>query len=123
MGSHENTVNGPSASFLIPWAWRDLPAEPKVPESLWTGEEPMASELAPEALRVTCDATRLTLDLTAEPNAPMGITGQPRATAALQFGLGMSDGGYHIFVAGPFGTGKMTAVNAFLAEAASQRSV
>jgi lon-related putative ATP-dependent protease len=81
----------------------------------------MPTELAPEALRATCDASRFTFETTAELDVASTIVGQPRATAALQFGLGMVGGGYHIFVAGSPGTGKMTAVNVFLAAAARSR--
>jgi lon-related putative ATP-dependent protease len=83
----------------------------------------MLNELTPPALRATCDPARFTFDTTAELNLASSIVGQPRATAALQFGLGMGDRGYHIFVAGSPGTGKMTAVNGFLAEAARGRPV
>lgn len=82
---------------------------------------PMPTELAPEALRATCDPAAFTFETTADLAVSSSIVGQPRATAALQFGLGMADRGYHIFAAGSPGTGKMTAVNAFLDAAARSR--
>ncbi|MBI2322028.1 MAG: AAA family ATPase, partial [Chloroflexi bacterium] len=78
-------------------------------------------ELAPERLRRACDAEGFACETTADLRAAEGLIGQPRATAALTFALGMPDRGYHIFVAGATGVGKMTAVNAFLAEAARTR--
>jgi hypothetical protein len=51
---------------------------------------------------------------TTEQLAPIdGIVGQPRAGAALRFGLGIHDSGYNMYVAGPPGIGKMTAVRTF----------
>lgn len=43
-----------------------------------------------------------------------GIIGQPRAVKALQFGLEIQDVGFNIYVSGPRGIGKMTAVESFL---------
>src|SRR5262249_1011776 len=81
----------------------------------------MPGELTPEQLRRTSDPNQFDVDTTVELTAPSEILGQPRATAALRFGLGMTSGGYHIYIAGPSGTGKMTAVNSFLAPAARGR--
>ena len=80
-----------------------------------------APELASDALRRACDPAAGSIDTTDHALPVDGIIGQPRATVALQFGLGMHDHGYHVFVAGPAGTGKMTAVNAYLAAAARKR--
>ncbi|MCL4498925.1 MAG: AAA family ATPase, partial [Chloroflexi bacterium] len=81
----------------------------------------LPAELSPTALRAICDPKRFAASTTTEMVPSEGIIGQPRATAALQFGLGMTDGGYHIFVAGPPGTGKMTAIKTFLSSAAKGR--
>lgn len=78
-------------------------------------------ELRPDQLRRVCEPTSFDCQTTAELRAAEGLIGQPRATAALSFALGMPDRGYHIFVAGAAGVGKMTAVNAFLTEAARTR--
>ncbi|MBI2867848.1 MAG: AAA family ATPase [Chloroflexi bacterium] len=51
-----------------------------------------------------------------------GIIGQQRALEALQFGLGMLDSGYNMYVSGPLGTGKTTAVKAFLEAEAAKKS-
>src|SRR5436190_792828 len=83
----------------------------------------MAGELTPDRLRRVYDPDSIGFETTVGLSAPAEIIGQPRATAALQFGLGMADSGYHIYIAGPRGTGKMTTVNAFLADAALRRPV
>lgn len=49
-----------------------------------------------------------------------GIIGQQRALSALEFGLGMRNSGFNVYVAGAPGIGKMTAVRAFLAEQAQR---
>lgn len=46
------------------------------------------------------------------------IIGQKRAVAALKFGLGIQGDGFHIYVSGQRGTGRMTAVKMFLQEIA-----
>jgi predicted ATP-dependent protease len=78
-------------------------------------------ELAADVLRRTIDP--LTLDVGGQPAAPVGIVGQQRAMAALRFGLGIHNSGFHIFVAGPPGIGKMTAVRTFLAELARAKPI
>ncbi|MFN2170912.1 MAG: hypothetical protein ACK2UF_05730, partial [Candidatus Promineifilaceae bacterium] len=43
---------------------------------------------------------------TSDLNELTDLLGQPRASAALQFGMGMDQKGYNIFALGPTGTGK-----------------
>jgi len=81
----------------------------------------MVASLSADRLRRLCDSASLGFETTAEVSASDDIIGQPRARAALRLALGMTTSGYHIFIAGPAGTGKMTAVNAFLDEAARGR--
>ncbi|HUX88725.1 MAG TPA: ATP-binding protein, partial [Chloroflexota bacterium] len=81
----------------------------------------MVSELPPESLNRPGIPATYTRDSADNQPQPTVIIGQPRATAALEFGLNMRDRGYHVFVAGPAGTGKMTAVNTFLGESARAR--
>jgi len=78
----------------------------------------MVQELSPEQLRRTFDPEALGLQTTEHLRPVTGIIGQPRAVAALQFGLGIHDVGFHIYVSGPPGIGKMTAVRSFLEELA-----
>lgn len=54
---------------------------------------------------------------------PVGIIGQERAVEAMEFGLRAPDAGYHIYVAGPVGTGRSTYVNARLQQQAEGRPV
>lgn len=50
------------------------------------------------------------------------IVGQPRARQAMQLGLGIRQPGYHIFLSGLTGTGKMALARATLAEQARQEA-
>jgi lon-related putative ATP-dependent protease len=74
----------------------------------------MIQELRPEALRRVVDPTTLGFQSTEEVTPREGIIGQKRALSALRFGLGIQDGGFNVYVAGPPGIGKMTAVQSFL---------
>ncbi|MCI0446639.1 AAA family ATPase, partial [bacterium] len=49
------------------------------------------------------------------------IIGQKRAVAALRFGLGIQGDGFHIYVSGQHGTGRMTAVKMFLQQIARKQ--
>jgi lon-related putative ATP-dependent protease len=81
----------------------------------------MIQELAPEQLRRTYNPDILGRNTTEGLEPLSGIIGQARAVTALQFGLDMAQPGFDIFVAGPPGIGKMTAVQAFLEKAAAQK--
>ena len=81
----------------------------------------MIQELAPEQLRRIYDPESLGCETTESLEPLSGIIGQARAVAALRFGLDMAQPGFHIYVAGPPGIGKMTAVQGFLEEVASQK--
>lgn len=77
------------------------------------------TELSPQDLRVECKPLEChsSGDL-----APLeGIIGQDRALRALNFGLGIGDRGFNLYVAGPAGTGKTTAVRNFLEALAKDR--
>ncbi|MBI4673242.1 MAG: AAA family ATPase [Chloroflexi bacterium] len=81
----------------------------------------MIHELQAAQVRRTIDPASLAFETTATVKPLEGIIGQARAVAALQFGLGIPDGGFNIYVAGLPGIGKMTAVEAFLDEIAEHR--
>lgn len=81
----------------------------------------MIHELRPEDLRRVVDPEALGFRSTEEIQPHEGIIGQDRAVSALRFGLGIRDGGFNVYVAGPPGIGKMTAIQAFLAEEAKRR--
>jgi len=78
-------------------------------------------KLLPEQLRRTFDPQSLGVQTTAELQTLENIVGQKRAVSALQFGLEIHESGFNIYVAGPPGIGKMTAVQSFLMEIARHK--
>lgn len=78
-------------------------------------------ELSPEHLRRTSDPKVLGCQTTKDLKPLEGIVGQKRAVSALYFGLGIEGTGFNIYVAGPPGIGKMTAVESFLEELARRK--
>lgn len=74
----------------------------------------MIQKLQPAQLRRVVDPASLGIDTTECIEPSNTIIGQDRAVRALQFGLGIRQVGYHIYVAGPPGMGKMSAVRNFL---------
>ena len=83
----------------------------------------MAQELPVDKLRRICDPQMLGCETTEEVEPLETIIGQERAARALDFGLGIQDFGFNIYVAGPPGTGKTTAVRRFLEEVARGKAV
>jgi len=81
----------------------------------------VATKLSPAELRRTMDPTGFPFTTTEELPKLEGIIGQPRAVEALQFGLDIQDPTCNIYVAGPPGTGRTTAVQSFLEELARQK--
>ena len=75
----------------------------------------MTPEEVPAAkLRNVCDAASLGFTSTADLPGLDTIIGQDRAVQALDFGLGIRNVGFNVYVAGQPGTGKVTAVHTFL---------
>ncbi len=70
--------------------------------------------LAPERLFRNCDPQSLGFETTDGLEPYDGIVGQPRALAAIEFGIGIERDGYNIFALGPSGTGKQSAVERYL---------
>ncbi len=83
----------------------------------------MIEELAHERARKTSDPDELGIETTDDCGVLEGIIGQERAVEALKFGLDMPDRGFNVYVAGRQGTGKTTAVKAFLEERAKEQPV
>jgi len=81
----------------------------------------MTHELSAKQLRRTFDPKALGIQTTEHLTPSQPIIGQKRAVSALQFGLGIQEAGFNIYVAGPPGIGKMTAVQAFLEELARRK--
>ena len=79
-------------------------------------------ELSPEALTNICDDSCLDFETTADLPPLQAIIGQQRAVQSLEFGLDIEERGFNIFAAGPSGTGRSTAITAFLEELAQQKS-
>lgn len=75
--------------------------------------------LSPDRLRLVCDPAGLSFETTADLDPTTAIIGQPRATKALEFGMGLKSKGYNIFVMGSPGTGRSTAIRHFLQERCS----
>lgn len=82
-----------------------------------------SAELKPEALRRVSDPGMFTFGSTAELPPLDGVVGQDRALRAIDFGIEMPSYGYNMFVVGPAGSGRTTAVRQFLARRAAQRPV
>jgi len=77
------------------------------------------TELSPKEIRVECEPLECG---TSGELAPLeGVIGQDRALRALNLGLGIGEKGFNVYVAGPPGTGKTTAVRNFLEAIAKDR--
>jgi len=81
----------------------------------------MIRKLNPGDVRRTCDPASLGFESTETLEAPLAIIGQNRALKALQFGLQIQNSGFNIYAAGLPGTGKMTAITAFLERVAKDK--
>ncbi|MGQ9683259.1 MAG: AAA family ATPase [Anaerolineae bacterium] len=78
-------------------------------------------ELPASALRRTVDPARLTFATTAELEPLTEVIGQPRALAAVDFGVRIASSGYNLFALGPPGTGRTTAIMRSLAREAAAK--
>ena len=76
--------------------------------------------LKAEELPRCCDAEQFDFETTSELTPLSEIIGQDRALEAIRFGVGMKNEGYNLFVLGPPGTGKFTAINQYLQGIANQ---
>jgi len=77
------------------------------------------AKLSAEEIRAECEPLECR---TSGELAPLeGIIGQDRALRALNLGLGIGERGFNVYVAGPPGTGKTTAVRNFLEAIAKDR--
>jgi predicted ATP-dependent protease len=73
-------------------------------------------ELRPSQLRWQCDPQLLTFKNLKEVDSCEWIIGQPRAIDAIKLGLNVKYRGYNIFITGPVGTGRTTAITRLLDE-------
>jgi predicted ATP-dependent protease len=82
---------------------------------------PDALALRPEELRRRVDPATLPFRTTAEVEPLSGTIGQPRALAAIDFGLGIGAPGYNLFVAGAPGSGRAGTLRDYLERLARER--
>ncbi len=73
-------------------------------------------ELKAEQLRWQCKTELLKFKSTEDLSLCEGIIGQPRAIEAIKLGLNVKYPGYNIFITGPVGTGRTTAITKLLEE-------
>jgi lon-related putative ATP-dependent protease len=83
----------------------------------------MAEELNAIHVRRTCEPTLFSCNSTEDLVPKEGIIGQDRALSALTFGLNILKKGFNIYVSGPSGTGRTTAIKSFLEAMAAKKEV
>ena len=83
----------------------------------------MVSELTADQAYKVCGPENVGCDSSQELTALETIVGQDRALRAMQFGLGIKEKGFNIYVSGSPGTGRTTAVRRFLEEVAATKPV
>jgi lon-related putative ATP-dependent protease len=71
-------------------------------------------ELRPSQLRRRLDPGTLPFRTTKDVEPLVGAVGQPRALAAIEFGLDVEAAGYNVFVAGMPGSGRLSTVHDYL---------
>jgi len=74
----------------------------------------MVQKLRPEQLRWTCPYDDCIFENTTDVESLPEMIGQDRALRALDFGVGIRSQGFNIYVVGPAGTGRMTAIRKIL---------
>jgi lon-related putative ATP-dependent protease len=83
----------------------------------------MVTELTADKAYKLCDADSIGCDSSQELSPLETIVGQDRAIRAMQFGLGIKEKGFNIYVSGMPGTGRTTAVRRYLEEVAVTKPV
>ena len=83
----------------------------------------LPAALSPEALRRVCDPNVFEFDTTASLPNLQEVLGQPRAVAALEFGVGMASHGFNLFALGLPGSGKTTLIREYLERRAADQPV
>ena len=81
----------------------------------------MITELTFKEIRKSYDDLKIDMNEFRNLTHIDGIVGQDRAVKALKFGLHIEEKGFNIYVAGPAGIGKMTAIKTFIQEFAQQK--
>ncbi|MGC9324917.1 MAG: Lon-like protease helical domain-containing protein, partial [Desulfomonilia bacterium] len=83
----------------------------------------MAGTLSIERLRCMCDPDVLGCTSSVDAEPLQTILGQVRALKALEFGLRIKEKGFNIYVAGPAGSGRKTALRKYLEDIARNRPI
>jgi lon-related putative ATP-dependent protease len=83
----------------------------------------MVKELTADQAYKSCGPESVGCDSSEELSALETIVGQDRAIRAMQFGLGINQKGFNIYVSGMPGTGRTTAVRRYLEEVAAKKPV
>jgi lon-related putative ATP-dependent protease len=76
-----------------------------------------------DRLRAKCDPNSFTFQNTASLPPPPRMVGQERAAEAIEFGLGVPDSHYNIYVAGPPGSGRSVAAETLVRRVAASLPV
>ncbi|GAB4575930.1 MAG: ATP-binding protein [Anaerolineae bacterium] len=79
--------------------------------------------LSPAQLTHRCSIDHFPFKSTAELPPVRDIIGQPRGVRAIEFGIDMLSPGYNIYVMGPRGTGRLTAIERFIQARAAEESI
>jgi predicted ATP-dependent protease len=79
--------------------------------------------LLAEQVRLVCDQNLFSFETTAELPPSDSVIGQPRGLRSLAFGLNVQGEGYNIFVLGPTGAGRTTALEQLVRNQAHQQPV
>ena len=87
------------------------------------GDNGFVAALTKDDLPNCCDAKEFDFKTTDDLEALTDIIGQDRALEAIRFALGMQSEGYNLYVLGPPGVGKFTAVNQYLHDLAQHGPV
>ena len=80
---------------------------------------PHPKALSVDDITACCDPDQFHFETTAELDSLDRIIGQERAIESIRFGIGVKNNGYNLFVLGPPGVGKSTAINQHLADKAT----
>lgn len=84
--------------------------------------ETSTNPLEVHQLRQICDPEQFSFKTTEELEPLDNLIGQQRALEAIRFGTNIDSKGFHLFVLGPAGCGRHTAVDTFLKEEASKKT-
>lgn len=80
-------------------------------------------EVAPDHLNRRCDPESLGFETTEEVAALDGMIGQDRAVSALELAVAIQEPGFNLFISGPAGTGRSTALRAHVERVAARKEV